>query len=155
MHAGPVPQRPVSVGHVQEVAAAPDAVWALVADPSSRPGWMTELRRVDAAPGEVEAGDRFVGESSILLHDFLGSSEVTVAEAGKVLAEEVVIGARFTSRWELVPSADGATTSVRHTIDVEFPAGPFSAIERWVLRRRLLRMQRASLRNLAERFSPG
>ena len=149
-----MPQRPLSVDHVQEVAAATEAVWSVVADPSQRPAWMTELRRVDADPGEVEVGDRFVGESSILLHDFIGASEVTAVEAPKVLAEEVVIGARFVSRWELVPSADGSSTTVRHSIDVEFPAGPFSRLERWVLRRRLLRMQRASLRNLAARFSP-
>lgn len=149
-----MPQRPVSVDHVQEVAATTESVWSVVADPSQRPAWMTELRRVDAAPGEVEVGDRFLGESSILLHDFVGASEVTAAEAPKLLAEEVVIGARFVSRWELVPSADGTRTSVRHTIDVEFPAGPFSWLERWVLRRRLLRMQQASLRNLAARFSP-
>lgn len=148
-----MPQHPVAADHVQEVAATAEAVWAVIADPTQRPAWMTELRRVDADPGEVEAGDRFLGESSLLLHDFVGASEVTVAEAPKLLAEEVVIGARFVSRWELVPSADGSTTTVRHSIDVEFPAGPFSWLERWVLRRRLLRMQRASLRNLAAKFS--
>jgi uncharacterized protein YndB with AHSA1/START domain len=147
-----VPQRPLSVGHVHDVAAEPDEIWPLLADPSARPAWMTELRQVDAAPGEVAVGDRFVGESSILLHDFVGASEVTAVEPGKVLTEVVVIGARFTSRWELAPSGDGRTTAVRHTIDVEFPAGPFSPLERWVLGRRLLRMQRASLRNLAARF---
>ena len=125
----------------------------LVADASRRPGWMTELRRVDASPGPVEEGDRFVGESSILLHDFIGASEVTTADAGKLLVEEVVIGARFVSRWEISPIGPEHTT-VRHSIDVEFPAGPFSWLERWVLRRRLLRMQQASLRNLAARFRP-
>ena len=148
-----MPQRPVSAHHVEEVPASPDAVWALVAEPAGRPAWMTELRRVDAPPGEVEVGDRFVGESSILLHDFIGASEVTEVERTKVLVEEVVIGARFVSRWELAATADGSGTTVRHAIDVEFPAGPFSRLERWVLRRRLLRMQRASLRNLAARCS--
>lgn len=148
-----MPQRPLAVDQVREIEAPPEAVWAVVADPSLRPAWMTELRRVDAAPGEVSVGDRFLGESSILLHDFIGASEVTAVEAPKLLAEEVVIGARFVSRWELVPSLDGVSTTVRHTIDVEFPAGPFSWLERWVLRRRLLRMQQASLRHLAARFS--
>jgi hypothetical protein len=110
---------------------------------------MTELKQVDADPGPLSVGDRFCGESSILLHDFIGASEVKEAEPARLLAEEVVIGARFVSRWEIV--AAGGTSSVHHTIDVDFPAGPFSWIERWVLRRRLLRMQRASLRNLAQR----
>jgi uncharacterized protein YndB with AHSA1/START domain len=146
------PPRPLSVGHAQTVAAPPERVWELLADPTRRPSWMTELSQVDAAPGTVSVGDRFDGESAILLHRFLGSSQVVEVETHKALAEEVVIGARFVSRWELVPSTDGRTTSIRHTIDVEFPSGPFSPVERWILRRRLLRMQRASLRNLSQRF---
>lgn len=146
-----MPLPPLSVAHEHLVAASADVVWRLIADPTQRPSWMTELRRVDAAPGPVAVGDRFVGESSILFHGFIGASEVTAAEPGARLTEEVVIGARFVSRWDLVPADDGEGTVVRHSIDVDFPAGPFSAIERWVLRRRLLRMQRASMRNLASR----
>ena len=143
--------RPVSVNHVREVPASPPEVWAEIADPSQRPAWMTELRMVDAAPGEVRVGDRFAGASTILGHEFLGESHVTSVDPERFLAEEVVIGARFVSRWELSPSSDGRTT-VRHTIDVQFPVGPFGAVERWVLRRRLLRMQHASLEKLAARF---
>ncbi len=144
-------QHSVFVDQSSAVTATPDEVWACIADPSIRPGWMTELRRVEATPGPVSVGDRFTGQSSILLHDFIGSSEVTEAEPGRLLTEEVVIGARFVSRWEVV--AEGRGTRVRHVIDVQFPAGPFSAIERWVLRRRLMQMQRTSLRNLADRFA--
>ena len=147
---GRVPSRPLSVDHATEVAATADDVWAVLADASSRPSWMTELVEVDAAPGPVDVGDRFAGRSSILLHDFLGQSEVTEAEPGRTLVEDVVIGARFVSRWEVRPTARGA--EVHHTIDVTFPAGPFSGLERWVLRRRLLRMQRQSLANLARRL---
>jgi uncharacterized protein YndB with AHSA1/START domain len=143
---------PISVAHVADVPASPGEVWACIADPTARPAWMTELHRVDAAPGPLAVGDRFNGESSILLHDFIGTSEVTESEPGRSIAEEVVIGARFVSRWEV--TATGAGSSVHHTIEVQFPAGPFSPLERWVLRRRLLRMQRVSLRNLAKRFAP-
>jgi hypothetical protein len=146
-------RRPVSVAHEEHVAAPPAAVWSQLADPTNRPSWMTELRSVDAAPGPLAVGDRFDGESSILLHDFIGTSVVLESAPERVLAEEVVIGARFVSRWH-VDGADGGGSTVRHTIDVEFPGGPFSPLERWVLRRRLLRMQRASLRNLARRCAP-
>jgi uncharacterized protein YndB with AHSA1/START domain len=142
----------VSVDHVRAVPAPPAAVWSEIADPTQRPAWMTELRAVDAAPGDVQVGDRFAGASSILGHEFLGESRITDVDPGRLLAEDVVIGARFTSRWELTASADGASTTVRHAIDVQFPAGPFSGLERWVLRRRLLRMQRQSLANLAARL---
>ena len=77
---------------------------------------------------------------------------MTHVEPAKLLAEEVIIGARFVSRWELAAAPDGRSTTVRHAIDVQFPAGPFSSLERWVLRRRLLRMQRQSLENLAAGF---
>jgi hypothetical protein len=143
-----VSTHPISVDHAADVPAPPAAVWALLADPTRRPSWMTELKRVDAVPGPLAVGDRFEGQSSILLHDFIGASEVTDAEPDALLVEEVVIGARFISRWEVSASGAGSST-VRHTIDVQFPDGPFSPLERWVLRRRLLRMQRASLRNLA------
>lgn len=138
--------------HVREVPAPPLAVWAKIADPAERPVWMTELRRVDAATGEVQVGDRFSGASAILGHEFLGESQVTEVERGKLLAEEIVIGARFVSRWELVASGDGRSTTLHHVIDVQFPKGVFGAVERWVLRRRLLRMQRTSLEALASRF---
>jgi hypothetical protein len=49
--------------------------------------------------------------------------------------------------------ATATGSSVRHTIDVEFPDGPFSRVERWILRRRLLRMQRSSLENLAAQLA--
>jgi hypothetical protein len=112
---------------------------------------MTELRKVESVPGPVAVGDRFTGESSILFHDFIGESEVTEAVPGRVLAESVVIGARFVSRWTVTPGSGGGS-NVRHTIEVEFPSGPFSPIERWVLRRRLLRMQRSTMAKLADRF---
>ena len=147
-----MPSLPLSVDHATDVAAPPEEVWARLADASSRPSWMTELHEVDVAPGPVEVGDRFNGRSSILFHDFIGASRVTEAEPGHHLAEEVVIGARFVSRWEVTPTASGAR--VRHAIHVEFPSGPFSALERWILRRRLLRMQRKSLANLAREFYP-
>jgi hypothetical protein len=35
-------------------------------------------------------------------------------------------------------------------IDIDFPAGPFGRLERWILRRRLAQLQRRSLAALAE-----
>jgi len=146
-----VPQQPIATTASAVVDAPASAIFPHLADPTLRPAWMTELKRVDAAPGPVAVGDRFIGESSILLHDFIGASEVTEVDLDLALTESVVIGARFTSCWRLDETEPGRTT-VHHSIDVEFPAGPFSWIERWVLRRRLLRMQQASLANLARSF---
>lgn len=141
---------PLSVEHSSEVPAPPDQVWECIADVSRRPLWMTELSQVEAVTAPLSVGDRFTGRSSLLLHDFIGMSEVTKVEPGRILTEEVVIGARFVSHWEVVETEDGS--SVRHEIEVQYPGGPFSRIERWILRRRLVRMQRDSLRNLSRQF---
>jgi len=150
-----VSQDPISVDYASDMPGSPDEVWSVIADASTRPSWMTELRKVDATPGPVAVGDRFRGQSSILLHDFIGESTITDASAGRLLAEEVIIGARFVSRWTVTPAPSGGS-NVRHTIEVEFPSGPFSRIERWALRRRLLMMQKSTMAKLATKFEgPG
>ncbi len=131
------------------VGADPGAVYAVLADLSSRPEWLSELRRVDAPPGPAVEGTRFTGQSSLLFHDFAGASEVVAAEPGKVLEEHVVLGASMTSRWTLEQDG-GSTTRVTHVIDIDFPAGPLGRLERWVLRHRLAQLQRRSLATLAD-----
>ena len=123
----------------------------MLADLSSRPDWLAELRHVDAPPGPATVGTRFTGQSSLLFHDFAGVSEVVVAEPGKTLEEHVLLGARMVSRWTLERHADSdARTRVTHVIDIDFPTGPLGRIERWVLRRRLGQLQRRSLAALAD-----
>jgi len=133
------------------VAATPDEVYALIADIARRPEWLTELRRVDPPAGPVEVGTRFTAEPEVMWHHLAGASEVVRAEPGQALAEEIHVGARFLSEWELVPSADG--TVVRHCMTIEFPGGPLSRLERWVLRRRVASLQKKSLEALASFWS--
>jgi uncharacterized protein YndB with AHSA1/START domain len=137
----------------EAVGAPPDAVYALVADVGRRTEWLAELRRIDAPPGPVGEGTRFTGQSSLLWHDFVGTSEVVRAEPGQALAEEVFLGARFTSEWEFTPSPDGRGTVVRHCVSIDFPNGPLGRLERWVLRRRMRTLQRTSLTALASFWS--
>lgn len=134
--------------HEQVVAASPDAVYALVADLPRRPSWLHELRRVDSSSSPVVAGERFEGESTLLLHRFPGSSVVVRAEPGVALAERVHLGARLVSEWTFSPLEDGRTR-VRHCIDVVLPGGPLRPLERWVLRRRVAALQRRGLAGLA------
>ena len=123
--------------------ASPEALFAFVADPSRRPDWLPELQSVEA----IEDG-RFAGRSALFGHEFVGESEVMRAEEPTVIAERVVIGARFTSTWTFEPAADG-TTRVRHEIALDAPSGPLGRVSRRVLQWRLRRMQRASLRALS------
>jgi uncharacterized membrane protein len=132
----------------QVVTAAPQDVYALVADLPGRPRWLHELRRVDTSASPAVAGDRFEGESDLLLHRFSGCSEVVRAEPGIVLTERVHLGARFVSEWTFSPLGDGSTR-VRHCIEVALPGGPLHRLERWVLRRRVAALQRRGLAGLA------
>ncbi len=141
------------VAQSAEVAAPPEEVYAVLADIGRRPEWLTELRQVEAPAGPVEVGTRFTAQPSMLLHHLVGHSEIVRAEPGEAMAEEIHVGARFLSEWELVPSAGGRTL-VRHTMTVDFPGGPFSRLERWVLRRRVAVMQKKSLDALAALLSP-
>lgn len=138
------------VHHEADVAAPPSAVYDLIADARRRIEWMPEFEQTDAPERHLQAGDHFEAMSSILLHEFLGRSEVLHAVEGSALEEVVVIGARMRTRWELHEQPDG-TTRVVHELVVDFPRGPFSRLERWVLGRRLARMQRQAMTRLGEK----
>ncbi len=139
--------RPLKVTRSARLDASTDAAYSFLADGRRRPDWLRELAWTDAPARELKQGDRFRGRTSLLLHSFLGESTVVRADPGHALVEEVVIGARFTSTWEVRP--DGAGTSLSHAIEVDFPSGPLGLIARWILRRRLAVMQRHSLSALS------
>lgn len=132
------------------VNAAPDRVFVAIADVRARPSWMPELHSVEAPDRPVTTGDRFRGESRLLLHQFLGESVVLNAESPTHLEEEVVIGARFRTSWSIEPSGDGAT--ITYDIRLDYPGGPLGRIERALLGWRLGAMQRRSLERIAERL---
>ena len=137
---------PLRIEHDVVTRASPEALFTFVTDADRRPEWLTELRAVDARH-PIEEGTRFTGRSSLFLHDFVGESEVVRLDHPHVIAEEVVIGARFTSTWHFEEAAGG--TRVRHEIAIEFPGGPLGGVARRLLRWRLRRMQHKSLAALA------
>lgn len=131
------------------VASSPDAVYALVADASARPDWLPELKATSGAPdGLLVTGDRFTGYSQLLGHEFVGSSEVTGAQPGRMLAERVVIGASVTTEWTFEPADGGRSTVVTQRMRIEYPRGPLGPVARWLVGRRVDRLQRAALRRL-------
>jgi carbon monoxide dehydrogenase subunit G len=142
--------------HAVHVDAPPATVYELIANPRRRARWLPELQTTGNMPQRLlEVGDRFVGHTSMLAHRFVGASEVTEAQPNDHLEEDVVIGARFRTRWDIAPDDDGdgdgehTGCRVTHDIDVEFPQGPLGRIERWVLSRYLDRLQRRGLQRLA------
>jgi len=141
--------RPLKLARTARLEVPADAAYAMVADGQRRPGWLRELAWTDAPDRPLQQGDRFRGGTSLLRHDFLGESAVVRAEPGVALVEEVMVGARFTSTWEFAP--DGQGTTVSHVLELDFPSGPLGGLARWILRRRLVAMQRSSLTALAAR----
>jgi uncharacterized protein YndB with AHSA1/START domain len=137
------------------VPGTPEAVWAAVADVRRRPAWLAELRRVDDGEGPAEPGTRFTGQASLLGHDLLGHGVVHEAEVGRVLVEEIVLGARLVSTWTFEAEGDGTRTRVGHALVIDYPRGPLGGLERWLVRRRLARMQRTSLAALASLAAEG
>lgn len=136
------------------VPGAPEEVHALVADARTRSHWLTELRRVELPDADEPAGPAaaelrsFVGEASLLFHRFVGRADVRHYQPGRLLEEDIVIGARVRSRWLFEPVGDG--TRVAHTLLIDFPGGPLGRLERWALGRRLGRLQRQSLTRLED-----
>lgn len=137
-------------GVLRRTAVIPGAaanVRELIVNPRRRAEWLPELDITGAPDRPLVAGDAFEGYASLLGHRFAGRSDVIAAD-DRSIEERVVIGARITTRWDLIAAGDGST-EVTHTLDVEFPRGPFGWLERWVLTRRLATMQRDEMRRLA------
>ena len=141
--------------HRVRVDAPAATVYAFIADARQRPTWLPELAETAGAPDRpLATGDRFVGYATLLGHRFVGASEVLEAEPGLRLEEEVVIGARFRTAWQITPAGENngrPACEVVHRIDIEFPQGALGTLERWVLTRYLSRLQRKGLRRLAGR----
>lgn len=136
--------------HSVVVASAPDVVYAVVADGSARSDWLPELASTEGAPPRpLERGDRFTGYPSLLGHRFVSTSEVTEADPAVRIAERVVIGAGLTTEWVFEPVDDGRATRVSQSMVIDYPAGVFGRLARWVLARRVDRLQREALRRLA------
>lgn len=81
------PSRTMQVSDDVVVAAPPDEVWALVADPTRIPEWSPENTGADTPhPGPLEVGDRFVGHNSRGSISWATGCTVTASEPGREFA---------------------------------------------------------------------
>ena len=148
-------RRPLELNAQTELEVPPTAAYAVIADLRRRPDWMVEIGDVDVAAGQTATpGLRFDASATLLGHTFLGRSEIQIADPGVAIEEQVVIGARFTSRWTFEANASGHTVLTHH-ISVDYPGGVLGRIERVLLSLRLRRMQRQSLRQLTKLVAEG
>lgn len=141
-----------------EVAATPDAVWALVTDPDFLAGVSTEMQRAEwlDTPGP---GARLRGEHR---HERAGEwssvSTVTAWEPGRLFEWTVEAeqdgGPVAVWRFELTPTADGGTRLRQWSRMGPGPSGLTPAISRWpdreerIVAGRLAEWRRGMERNL-------
>jgi uncharacterized protein YndB with AHSA1/START domain len=103
----------------REVAAAPDVIFELIADPANQPAWDGNDNLVAAAPGQrVRAvGDVFAMD---LTNGSVRHNHVVEFDEGRLIAWRPSEPDRDPPghlwRWELAPLASGATL-VTHTYD--------------------------------------
>lgn len=94
----------------RDMAASPDAVWALVADLSRMPEWSPENERLEWLGGATEAvvGARFRGTNRNGSKSWKGVGEITALEPGRMLDFTVSAGPFKISDWSYsIESTDG------------------------------------------------
>jgi len=99
---------PVEIVSEVEIAAAPDAVWAVLADIESQPDWMHDLKRVEILTGSpIGVGTRAVGTVRILGITVEDPIEITAFEPPTryAIAHEGLFAG--TGVIELSPTASG------------------------------------------------
>ena len=94
----------------RDMAASPDAVWALVADLSRMPEWSPENERLEWLGGATGAvvGARFRGTNRNGSRSWKGVGEITALEPGRMLGFTVSAGPFKISDWSYsIESTDG------------------------------------------------
>lgn len=99
-----------------DVAADPDTVWALVADPENYVRWspqVTGVRRLRGS-GEWQAGDSWIGSNRLRL-PWATLCVVDACEPRRTFAFTVDFGPLSVSRWTFDLEPDGTGTRVTET----------------------------------------
>jgi hypothetical protein len=141
-----------SLSSVRSMPAAPepDSVMALLLDPSSWPGWQSEIVSADG-PSPLRAGDVARGRAHMLGFHVDGHS--TTIEAGDDhFEQDVIVGVRMRIRYEVVASRDGS--ELTHRLFCDLPGGPLGRVLSFFLRRRLQKLQESALERLASSSGP-
>lgn len=98
------------------IAAAPDQVWATLADLSRMPDWSPELvRMVPLKPGGLRVGQWYLGINRRKAVVWPTRSVIADLEPGRVLSWDTrSSGARWI--WELVPEGEGTRVVHRRPV---------------------------------------
>ena len=119
---------------------------AMIADPQTWPKWQPEIRATKG-PERLGPGAEVDGVARMLGFDVEGKSRITEIDAA-VLEEDVVVGVRMRVRYEVKPQGNG--TIVARTVSSRLMGGVLGRGLSFLLRRRLIAMQKRVLANLAD-----
>ncbi|MPZ71006.1 MAG: hypothetical protein GEU71_16000 [Actinobacteria bacterium] len=133
----------------REVAATQAQVLATIRNASTWPVWQPEIETAEG-PERLGAGDAVLGTADMLGFVVHGHSTVVAVDESS-FDEDVIVGVRMHIRFE-VTERDGVTT-VTHNLSSVMPRGPMGRLLSFFLRRRLVRMQKTALSQLADQVA--
>jgi hypothetical protein len=114
-------------------------------DPATWSSWQSEIDRAEG-PAPLGAGDHVLGDATMLGFAVAGRADVVSAGEGGI-EHDVIVGIRMNVRYVLEPAGDGWVLT--HRLRAELPRGLSGRILSVFLKRRLRRMQRRLLDDLA------
>lgn len=133
----------------REVNASRESVLATIRDASTWPVWQPEIQTAEG-PEVLGPGDAVLGTADMLGFVVHGHSTVVAVDDGS-FDEDVIVGVRMRIRFEIT-ERNGVTT-ITHRLTSVMPRGPMGRVLSFFLRRRLVRMQRTALRQLADQVA--
>jgi uncharacterized protein YndB with AHSA1/START domain len=96
-----------------EIAAPPERVWAVVADPTRTPEWSPVCHRVEWLPpsDHAEVGARFRGHNKLRIFTWSRECVVDECEPARSFAFHTEIDGEESTRWRytLAPAGEGRT----------------------------------------------
>ncbi len=129
----------------QVTSASPDQVMRTLRDATTWSRWQPEIQHAEGSES-LAPGDAVVGKASMLGFAVHGRS--TIVEVGELsLEEDVIVGVRMRIRFEI---SDGGGTTVTHRLSSDMPGGAMGRVLTFFLKRRLVKMQRTALKQLAQ-----
>jgi Polyketide cyclase / dehydrase and lipid transport len=117
----------------------------MILDPSTWPRWQPEILSASGT-APLSAGDVVRGEARMLGFVVHGHSTALEADS-RVFDQDVIVGIRMRVRYEVDP--DGQGSRITHQLTADLPSGVAGRVLSFFLRRRLRKLQRTTLQNLA------
>lgn len=117
----------------------------LILQPGTWPRWQREITSA-LGPAKLAPGDVVDGRAEMLGFEVDGQS-VTTEVGDDTYSQQVVVGVGMQIRYELKQGPSG--TVVTHTLVSQLPQGALGRVLSFFLARRLKKMQRELLQNLA------